>query len=373
MESEREFFTSMIEKNRAGLFVAHTGTGRYAVVAEREPRIRAVRETLDARLGMQADGTGARRWPRFRACELAVPGDSADLHRVFQVQYSLTGIPPYVNRRVLSIGDLPLADRERALKVERAIRSALEAASFEVYYQPIVSARTGRVVSAEALLRLRDVELGWIAPDEFIVIAENNGSIHRVGEFVLERACEFLSGLRASGRRLDYIEVNMSVAQCIQANLADHLRAKVRRYGLEPSDLCLEITETAASHSPAMMGRTVQQVADAGFPIAIDDFGTGYSNLVNLIGMPFGIVKLDRSLVLQMDKPEGGAVGVRSIVTMFSAMGVSLVAEGVETDDQLSALREAGVDYIQGYYYSRPLPAGSFIEYLDELEAGCTS
>lgn len=365
IDAERRFLDSLARNAGKRSSVAQTGAGKFALVVEGTERASAIRRELEAHVIDFFRGTGNRRGLSVRACEIAVPSDTVDFGQVCQAQYRLSALPAYKEGRILSLRDLNLADMARTQRVERAIRSALETDGFELYFQPIVSARTEFVESAEALLRLNDPELGWIPPDEFIPIAESSGSIHRIGNFVIERSCRFLRALRDSGRSLAYIEINLSAAQCLQYNLTDRLIGALRRYGLVASDLCLEITETAAVNSPNTLSRTMSLISGAGFPVAIDDFGTGYSNIVNLMGIHFSVVKLDRSLIEGMERTEKGRIGTLNLIRMFSLMGITLVAEGVERKEQLDAVREAGVDLIQGYYFSKPLPEDAFYAFLD--------
>ena len=172
--------------------------------------------------------------------------------------------------------------------------------------------------------------------------------------------------LRKQGYKLSYIDVNLSSLQCLQKNIADRMLTAIQRYGLDPADIRFEITETAAAQSPFLMKNNLASLSEAGFILAIDDFGTGHSNLYMLMGIPFSVVKLDRSLLLAMNESIQGRIGMESISGMFKKMGIPLVAEGVETAAELEEMRKLKIDLIQGYYFSKPLSKADFLNYAKE-------
>jgi EAL domain-containing protein (putative c-di-GMP-specific phosphodiesterase class I)/GGDEF domain-containing protein len=361
--------TRLLGTPRSGHFGAWLGTGQFAlVVADQGPtEIRTEAEALVRQIGepwtVEGNGLSAR------LCEIRFPEDTEDPHSIIKAQHRLS--QPwweFPRNVIIPFRDLSLLDSGRELLVAEAIERALDQERLEVHYQPIVSARTGKVVSAEALVRLHDEELGWIPPDEFIPIAERKASIHRIGDSVANQACAFLAGLRAQGLGLEYLEINLSAVECIQVRLTERLVATAQRHGLKPGDLALEITETAANLSPTTMRANMESLANAGFPVAIDDFGTGYSNIVALTEIPFQIVKFDRSLLQAMQKDSRRRLGIGSMATMFRRLGVGLVAEGVETEEDLALIRGIGIDLIQGYYFSKPLPSQGFIDFLRARE-----
>lgn len=306
-------------------------------------------------------------------CEFRIPEETRDIQTIFQVQVAMEQMSNILPaNRILALSDLSLEYSERRLEISRIIRSSLENNRFEVYFQPIMTADSIRISSAEALIRLHDSNLGWISPAEFIPIAEQDGSIHRIGDYVMNASCAFLSELRSAGYNLDCMDVNLSSLQCLQSNICERMLSIVRIYGIEPADIQLEITETSAAQSPAVMKRNMVSLAEAGFSIAIDDFGTGHSNLYTIMGIPFTVVKLDRSLIQVMHETIQGRVGLESIIAMFRKMDIPLVAEGVERLDELQLLQQLGVELIQGYYFSKPLPAEDFIRFIESRGQSCT-
>jgi EAL domain-containing protein (putative c-di-GMP-specific phosphodiesterase class I) len=275
----------------------------------------------------------------------------------------------YPLNTVLCAKDVLKDQENRRILVLSKLRKALLENSFMVYFQPIIDAGTNKIVSAEALLRYKDSELGWISPAEFIPIAEQAGIINSIGDFVMDKSCQVLSAVRANGYYLDYMEINLSPLQCFQNNLAQNMLRSVNTYGLSPKDICFEITETAAS-SKEIIQSIIQQLILMGFSIAIDDYGTGYSNMLNLLAIDFNYIKFDRSLLLSAENSERGLKALHALTALFNPLNTKIVAEGVETEKQLSIIKTTGIQYIQGYYYSRPLSPDDFLYYLSIKSSG---
>jgi EAL domain-containing protein (putative c-di-GMP-specific phosphodiesterase class I)/GGDEF domain-containing protein len=360
---------------RSRRFASHLGAGQYALVLidPGDARAGAERERLSRELTAPWSMGDRQLALHARLCEIRMPEDSDDVQKIFQAHHRLS-LPrwDYPRNVILRLSDLSLADAGRQLAVAMAIQRALAGPGLDVYFQPIISARTREVVAVEALARLKDEELGWISPGEFIPIAERNGGIHRIGDFVVERASEVLSSLRAEGLALSYLEVNLSPVQCLQSHLDERLLAISRRHGLGGGDLCFEVTETAATLSPAAMRKNLEGLSASGFSLAIDDFGTGYSNISSLIEIPFRTVKLDRSLITAMGTSVYARIGIESATALFKRMGVTIIAEGVETAEQFELLRAMGVDLIQGYFFARPMPVGELSRFMREWGKPCT-
>lgn len=248
-------------------------------------------------------------------------------------------------------------------QLDAIIERALANHDFSVYYQPIYSVNERRFNSAEALLRLKDKEFGFISPELFIPAAEKSGAIHKIGEYVMEEVCSFISGSEFAGLGLDYIEVNLSVAQCMQHDLADKVIGTIERYHVEPDKLNLEITETAASNSQRMMEENIDRLTRAGFKFSLDDFGTGYSNMRRVASLPLTIVKLDKTFTRTQDNPNMGIV-LENTIRMLKDMNMKIVVEGVETQNMVEQFSQLQCEYIQGYYYSKPIPKDDFIGFI---------
>lgn len=247
--------------------------------------------------------------------------------------------------------------------MDAIIESALSNKRFEVYYQPIYSVKEKKFHSAEALIRLKDEKYGFISPEVFIPVAEKSGAIHKIGDFVLEQVCAFIASDEYKKLGMSYIEVNLSVVQCMQPKLANHIMEILNRYGVRPEQLNLEITETAASISQQALEDNIEDLTNMGMKFSLDDFGTGYSNMQRIVKLPFDIIKLDRTFTELYDNPKLGIV-LTNAINMIKAMKMKIVVEGVETAEMLKLFSELECEYIQGYYFSKPIPREEFVKFI---------
>lgn len=257
----------------------------------------------------------------------------------------------------------------RRTKVEMAMMRAIREKSFEVYYQPIYSIAENRIVSLEALVRLNDAEIGLVPPDEFIPLAERDGSILHIGEQVLEDACQFLAKhvLSNPSMGIRTIQVNVSMVQCLRKNLVETIVPIIQRYHIPPSMITLEITENTAVSTPELMLRHMKALGDMGVKFAMDDYGSGNSNCTYLIQFPFEEIKIDKQIVwAAFDNPTARVVLENEIRTI-SGLGRSIVVEGIETEEQSEAMKQLGVSYIQGYYYGRPMPPRECLRHIRQF------
>lgn len=255
-------------------------------------------------------------------------------------------------------------DEERHIAVEMAVKRALERESLEVYYQPIYDAKADCIRSAEALVRLTDPQLGAISPEEFIGVAEQTGMVSQIGEFVFETVCGFLADGRAKRYGLEFIEVNLSTVQCMDTGLAGRLARIAAKYNISPSSINLEITESAVIYSEETMNQVMQELLNLGFRFSLDDFGTGQSNYSYILNYPFHLVKIDKSFLWATDKNAQNRVIFENMLDLIQRLDRKAVVEGVETDAQRRMLLDHGVDYLQGYYYSKPVPEELFLDYI---------
>ncbi len=365
----RREFERYLQKEFPDTISATLGEAQYALILQEGENggnpLRAI-ESLQDRFSRPWIGGYSPVTLAARICDIRFPEDSADVSEVFQSldQLSAAG-GPWDGKRVLHIGDLGLADRKRSAAVERAIGRGFEHDAFKVFYQPIFSTSERRIVSAEALIRLKDGELGFVPPDEFIPISERNGAIHRIGAFVMDSACGFMANQGLAERGIAFIEINLSVAECVRPDLPRQVIEAARTHSLDPSRICLEITETAAAGSSGTLVKNLRALAAAGFSLALDDFGTGYSNIKYLMELPFSHVKLDRSIVNAWFESVKGRIMLESTVGMLKRMDMKIVAEGVETEEQARAMTDLGCDYLQGYYFSKPVPVPDFLRLLE--------
>ncbi len=250
--------------------------------------------------------------------------------------------------------------------LESALRTAIERDQLYMNYQPLVDLHTGQVISLEALLRWSHPELGLVSPDRFISVAEESGLIGSIGEWVLRRACQDLRHWLDLGLPPIRVAVNVSPKQFRDAHLGDKIASHLREMAIEPRYLTLEITETVLMQDTASSEATLRQLKSLGVSLALDDFGTGYSSLSYLKRFPFDRVKIDRAFVRDIINDTDDAALCKTIITMAHSLGIMVIAEGVESEEQCAFLRTNMCDEIQGYLFSRPLPASEIEALLRE-------
>ncbi|MFB0489045.1 diguanylate cyclase (GGDEF)-like protein [Methylobacterium sp. OAE515] len=249
--------------------------------------------------------------------------------------------------------------------LEADLRRAIVVQEFELHYQPLVDARSGRITAAEALVRWRHPERGLVPPADFIPLAEETGLIGPLGQWVLRTACTQAARWPSHIR----VAVNLSPAQFRDLRLAETVKAALTASGLAANRLELEITEGVLLADEERTLATLTRLRAAGVSISMDDFGTGYSSLSYLRRFPFDKIKVDRSFVRQLPgDPESAAI-VRAIITMGACLGMTITVEGVETAEQFAFTAASGCDQVQGYHVSRPLPEAEFLSFVDAREA----
>ncbi len=255
-------------------------------------------------------------------------------------------------------------EAQRRLALDRELRQALENEEFVLYYQPQLDLRTNRIVGAEALIRWQHPTRGIVAPGPFIAFAEETGLIEQIGEWALNAACEQFMVWKRAGAPIDHVSVNVSPRQFRRKDFADSVARAIRAAGLEPGTLHLEITESVLVDDSGAADATLQRLIDLGTRLELDDFGTGYSSLAYLQRLPVGTIKLDRSFIKGIPASDNAQAIVRAAIAMVHALKKEVVAEGVETGEQLALLRAWGCDAIQGFHLSKPVPADEFVALL---------
>ena len=245
----------------------------------------------------------------------------------------------------------------RRLTMDNHLRKALDRGELSLHYQPQMDLVLGRIEAVEALLRWENPELGMVSPAEFIPLAEENGLIIPIGEWVLRSACAQAEKWRENGVPLSRVAVNISAIQFAQSNFTARIAQILKETGLPPSVLELEITESVLAEDVERAIETLGVLKDMGIQLSIDDFGTGYSSLSYLKRFPIDRLKIDRSFVRDVASDPDDASIAMAVIGMARSMDLSVVAEGVETEAQLRFLKNKQCDEIQGYYLSRPLPA----------------
>ena len=300
----------------------------------------------------------------INTCLVRCPDDISDVSALFMLISDLDLAE--ATGRVLSAESIT-GTKEFTMKKEMSIiiDRALANHYFSVFYQPIYDTKTGKFSSAEALLRLRDPKYGYISPQLFIPLAEKSGAIHAIGSFVLEEVVKFIASDDFKQLGVDYIEINLSVMQCLRSDLADEIIDLTRKYKVSPLKINLEITETASGYSQSKLNTNITKLTENGFTVSLDDFGTGYSNLMRIAQLPLNIVKLDRAFVL-MEESGGNHIIIKNLIRMLKDMNLRVLVEGIETEEMVESFTQMGVDEIQGFYYSRPLTKSAYLRFLKE-------
>jgi diguanylate cyclase (GGDEF)-like protein/PAS domain S-box-containing protein len=258
------------------------------------------------------------------------------------------------------------ADARRRLALENKLQRAVANNELTVHYQPKVDLQSGTVVGMEALVRWHHPELGMVSPAEFIPIAEESGVICQIGEWVLRESCRQNVEWQNLGYPPVMVSVNLSARQFWQKNLAEQVAQALVDTQLDPRYLELEITEGTFMHNAEETIKTLTALKDLGIKLSVDDFGTGYSSLAYLQRFPIDTLKVDRSFVTASSHSADSAAITRTIIFMAHSLGMSVIAEGVETPEQLAFLREHGCNQLQGYLFSAPLTAEKFGEMLKQ-------
>ena len=250
------------------------------------------------------------------------------------------------------------------LALQTGLRHALERQELQVYYQPQLDLKTGQIIGAEALVRWQHPERGLVSPDKFIPIAEQTGLIIPIGEWVLHTACRQIKNWQTAGFPSLRIAVNLSSRQFSQIDLRKQLVDILMETGLDPKYIELELTESMLVQNTEVAIRRLNALKSLGVQIAIDDFGTGYSSLSYLQQFPFDILKIDRCFIRNITENSNNAAITRAIIEMAKSLNLKLIAEGVETPSELSFVCRHQCDGMQGFLFSRPVPAQEFEQFL---------
>jgi len=240
----------------------------------------------------------------------------------------------------------------------------MDANRVEVFYQPIYSVKERKIVSAEALVRIKDEEGRIVYPSEFIDVAEKNNMILKLGKMVFEQICIFIKNHDMEELGLHCIDVNLSVIQCSYQSLAQEFIEIMEKYQVNPKYINLEITETASVSAKQRLLENMKRLMDYGVVFSLDDFGTGQSNLDYMLDMPVSTIKFDRELINAYFESSKAKYILEAVLQMIQGMDLQTISEGIETKEQLDMMEKLGVDYIQGYYFSKPVCEKDFLEYI---------
>ncbi len=257
------------------------------------------------------------------------------------------------------------------LRLEQRLRKAVESRDFKLFFQPLVSLADGKMVGAEALIRWRDAELGDISPAEFIPIAEESGLIVGLGDWVLREACRVRQEWRHLQLDIPPVSINMSGVQLRQLGCVEGLLDVLSAYDVPASDIEVEVTETGLLDTSAVSRENLVRMRNAGVKLALDDFGVGFSSLAHLRDLPIHRLKIDRSFTVECMRDARTLTIVKAVIEMARSLGISVTAEGIETQAQQTWMQHLGCDAAQGYLFARPMPADDFIKlFIDRRGTG---
>lgn len=285
---------------------------------------------------------------------------------VHAMEYAVANAKRIGKGQFFEVDENAVEDMSRKAAIEQALVAAIESGHFEVHYQPIYDAHSGKFHSMEALARLRVDGYGYVSPEEFIRIAEQNGTIISIGLLVLEEVCQFIRQYNLKRKGIDFIEVNLSTVQCMQESIYQDIMEVLARYNIPPSMINLEITESAAAYSDDLLTRNMARISLTDITFSLDDYGSGYSNVNYLVDLPFTIVKIDKYLVWAAMKKVTSRKILENMIAMFKAIDLKVVAEGVEDMEMAEMVMNMGADYLQGYHFSKPVPKELLAERLNQ-------
>jgi len=357
----------------AGDFVAHLGGDEFAVLLvdlAAEPDAASVAQQIATDLAMPYQVEGREIYVTASIGIALNPGDGDDAGTLLRHAESAMYRAKHTDRRIAFFEPTMETSAGERLQLESELRRALDQGEFELHYQPEIEAATGRVVAAEALLRWQHPSRGLIAPDQFISIAEEIGLIGSIGSWVLDTACAQLEAWRESGHDIR-MAVNFSVRQLEDLDIVRTVKSALNRFGLQPADLIVEITESMLLPHPSNARNNLCHLKLLGVQIAIDDFGTGYSSLSYLKHLPIDILKIDRSFIADIATSDDDNTVLRGIVSLAHALDLIVIVEGVETRAQYQLLHRMGCDVVQGYLLGKPCALDRFPGLLPATPALC--
>ncbi len=299
-------------------------------------------------------------------CCISCPKDADSYENLIDViDYSMTIAKKTQKGGVVKASDLDIDNLINDKAVEKAVKLAMDRDELMVHYQPIFSVEKDKYNSAEALVRLKDDELGWISPEIFIPIAEKNGLIMELGYMILDKVCRFIRGNKLAETDIEYIEINISPVQLTQLDFAEKVIQIIEKYEIKPNQLNFEITETAALGTMTVLNDNIGRLVDYGISFSLDDYGSGHSNIDYINHMPFKIIKIDKSIIWDAFKNEKAGITLEYTIGMLNALKLLIVAEGVETEEMRNRLEEIGCHYMQGWYYSKAVSDKDFMELIN--------
>lgn len=298
------------------------------------------------------------------SCAFSSPKDVSSVRMVDNLFNALKLYENRDNLLTVEPEELNLKSDAEIIRIEELVQTALHEHRLEVYFQPIYNSVKKKFTSAEALIRMRDNDGNFVSPEVFIPIAEKSSLIIDIGNFVLEEVCKVISEESLSDYGLEYIEVNISMVECLQSSLASNVMSILKKHHVFPGQINLEITETSASEFTDIVDTNIETLFEKNISFSLDDFGTGYSSLSRILSLPLKLIKIDKTLVQApfTSSEKKAMILLENFIKTAISTGSEIVAEGVETKEMASQIIKLGCKYIQGYYFSKPLQRADFVK-----------
>jgi len=350
-----------------GVYPFQLSEDEIAILYREHPNIERSAEELKNRLeaGWEFENVLINpNWIYMRDCTIVdTPSDL-----LYLLRYARIHAEEFTDTNILRLNQEVVEKMQKEQYMEQTLNEAIKNNQVEVYYQPIYSAKDKHFTSAEALVRIRDAAGRLVPPNDFITLAEKNGKIIQLGEMIFKQVCEFLHENDLRQYHFKYIEINLSTVQCSYDYLAaDYIRI-MKEYDIDPSMINLEITESASLKEKEILLGNMDLLRNYGIKFSLDDFGTGQSNLNYIIDMPVDIVKFDREMSNAYFNNNKARHVMDATIQMIHGMELEIVSEGIETAEQYNTMTDLGINYIQGYYFSKPLPKEQFLEFLQKQQ-----
>lgn len=282
------------------------------------------------------------------------------------IEYAVIEAKKMASNNICVYDETMFLKMERKKQIVEILKTKLTDGKFEMHYQPIYSVQYGNFTYVESLIRMNDTPIGPIYPNEFIPIAEESGIIIELTYVILEKVCRFVKEALAMEIPFQCVHVNFSPLQFSQPDLEERVMEIIREYEIPSDKIKIEFTESAIAESTNVVIAFSQKMKEYGIKMGLDDFGTGYSNMSTVMSIPFHAIKMDKSLVHKAMEDQKASGMIQGMITAFHSLDLQVVAEGVETKEQLDKVLSFGVDQIQGYYFSKPLPKQAALEFLKQ-------
>lgn len=362
-----------IQELNADIDLHYLKNSLFALICQNQKNeLNSVANVISKKLSKKIIFKGFEFFPQISICLVDLPEDVQDLESFYYFALNFQSIigqtaEPFNIKKIVNSTEFKIKN-----SLSNIIKKAFENDSFEVFFQPIWNVSKKKFSCAEALVRLNDPSYGYIPPSLFIPAAERHNLIHKIGYFVLEEVCKFISSKEFVHSGLEFIEVNLSTSQCIESDFVDNILKFINIYGVPASKLRFEIVESSADFNPTTFEKNINALHDFGFKIALDDYGTGYSNINKVLKLPLDVIKLDKVFVDELDNPQMWTV-IRDTIQMMKKLDKEVFIEGIDKESSAKCFENLivdgienkfGVDYIQGYYYSSPLPKNEFLKFL---------